>query len=555
MGLAPFLLLLFSLLVVAFVFHYSRLFVPWGWRLSFSCFSPFSLWLLLATTCPYLAHWAGAFPSPALLPVVVAFTCHHLRLFGLLGWRLSFSCSSPALWLLLATIRAYLAHGAGAFPSPALLPACCLLWLLLATIRASVAYRPGAFPSPAFLPSRCGFCLPPLAPIWPIGLAPFLLLLFSLLVVAFACHHSRLLSPWGWRLSFSWSSPALWLLLATIRAYLSHWAGAFPSPALLPSCCGFCLPLFASICPMGLAPFLLLLFSLLVVAFACHHSRLFGPWGWRLSFSCSSPFLLCLPHGAGAFPSPAFLPACCGFYLPPFAPIWPFPSPAFLPSCCGFCLAHGAGAFPSHAFLPAFCGFFSCHDLRLFGPLGWRLSFSCFSACLLWLLFATIRAYLAHGPGAFLLLLFSLPCGFCLLPFAAIWPTGLAPFLLMLFLPPLALIWPMGLAPFLLLLFSLLVVAFACHHSRLFGPWGWRLSFSCSSPCLLWLLLATIRTYLAHWASSCPSLAIAFALSSSFCTTFSAYCFAPWSGAHVLFLGGGFLAALAVSHFSFMFLA
>ena len=277
----------------------------------------------------------------------------------------------------------------------------------------------------------CGFYLQPFAPIWPMGLAPFLLVLFCLLVVALTCHHSRLFGPWGWRLSFSCSSPCLlWLLFATTRAYLAHGAGAFPSPALLPACCGFYLPPFAPIWPMGLAPFLLMFFSLLVVAFylppfvpirpmglapfllllfsvpvvvfTWHHSRLFGPWGCRLSFSCFSPCLL-----------------------------WLFTT------ICAY-LAHWAGAFPSHALL-----FF------------------------LWLLLATICAYLAHWAGVFLSPAF-LPscCGFCL--------------------PPLAPIWPTGLAPFLLLLFPCLV-AFTCHDLRLFGPWGWRLSFSCFSPCLLWL--------------------------------------------------------------------
>ena len=118
-------------------------------------------------------------------------------------------------------------------------------------------------------------------------------MLFSLFVVAFACHHVRLFGPLGWRLSFSCFSPRLlWPLLATIRAYLAHWAGAFPSHAFLPACCGSCLPPCAPIWPTGLAPFLLMLFSLLVVAFAKHILRLFGPLGWRLSFSCFSPCLL-----------------------------------------------------------------------------------------------------------------------------------------------------------------------------------------------------------------------------------------------------------------------
>ena len=629
-GLAPFLLLLFPCLV-AFICHHLRLFGPLGWRLSFSLILaticaylahwagafPFSalclpcgfylppfastwptglvpflllhfpaLWLLLATMCAYLAHWAGAFPSPALplfcgfylppfapiwptglapfllvllpalwlllatiwaylahwagaflfllFPWLVAFICHHLRLFSPLGWRLSFSCSSPALWLLLATICAYLAHWAGAFPSPALPPPCTCHHLHL------LAHWAGAFPSPA-LPLPCGFYLPPFAPIWPTGLAPFLLLLFPCLV-AFTCHHLRL--------SFSCSSPALWLLLATICAYLAHWAGAFPSPAF-PLPCDFYLPPFAPIWPTGLAPFLLLLFPCLV-ACICHHLHLFGPLGWRLSFSCSSPALwlllatICahLAHWAGAFPSPALplllaticaylahwagafpspaLPLPCGFYLPPFGPIWPtglaafllllFPclvaftchdlrlfgplswrlsfsysSPALwllLATICTY-LAHWAGVL-----FPCLVAF-TCHHLRLFGPLGWRISFSCSSPAL-WLLLATICAYLAHWAGAFPSPALPLPCGFYLPPFAPIWVTGLAPFLLLF----------------------ICLVAFTCHHLRLFGPlgWrlsfcplGWRLSFSCFSPCLLWLLLATIRAYLAHWAGAFPS--------------------------------------------------
>ena len=56
--------------------------------------------------------------------------------------------------------------------------------------------------------------------------------------------------------------------------------------------CGFCLPSFALIWPIGLASFLLMIFSLLVATFACHHSGLFGLLGWRLSFSCFSLFSL-----------------------------------------------------------------------------------------------------------------------------------------------------------------------------------------------------------------------------------------------------------------------
>ena len=97
----------------------------------------------------------------------MAFTCHNSRLLGPEGWHLSFSCSSPALWLLLAASHAYLAQRAGAFPSPV-------------------------------LPLLCGFYLPPFVPA-------------------------------------SYSSSALWLVLATIRAYLAHWAGAFAS--ISTSCC------------------------------------------------------------------------------------------------------------------------------------------------------------------------------------------------------------------------------------------------------------------------------------------------------------------------------
>ena len=708
MGLAPFLLMLFSLLVVAFVCHHSHLCGPGGVRLSFSCSSPCLLWLLLATIHAYLAHGAGAFPSPAFLHVycgfylppfapiwppglapfllmlfssscgfclppfapiwptglapfllllfsllVVAFTCHHSRLFGPWGWRLSFSCSSPELWPLLVTIRAYLSHGAGAFPCHAVLPACCgflffattcaylahgagafpspcLLWLLLATIRAYVARGAGAFPSPAL----------PLPALW---------LLFA----------TTRAGPWGWRLSFSCSFPCwLWPIIATFPAYLAHggwrlsfscfspcllwlflayWAGAFPSPAFLPAYCGFYLPPFAPSWPMGLAPFLLLLFSPFVVAFACHHLRLFGPLAPAFLPSCCG-FLLAttcayLAHGAGTFPSPALLLACCGFCLPPFAPIWPPGLAPFLlmlfSSSCGFCLPPFAPIWPTglapflllHFSLlvvafylppsapiwlmglapfllmlfPLRCGFYlppfapirpmglapfllmlfsllvvaiNCYLSRLFGPWGWCFSFSCSSPCLLWLLFATIRAYLAHGAGAFPSPAF-LPayCGFFLPPCAPVWPTGLAPFLLLLFSLLVAafachhsrLVGPWGLALFLLMFFCLLVVAFSCHHVRLFGPWGWRLFFSCFSPCLLWRLLAHLRLFgplgwclsfslCGHWANSCPSLAIALALSSSFCATFRAYCFAPWSGAHVrsLFL---ILAAVPVSHF------
>ena len=250
---------------------------------------------------------------------------------------------------------------------------------------AYLAHWAGAFPSHAFLPACCGFCLPPCAPIWPTGLAPFLLMFFSLLlVVAVAEHILRLFGPLGWRLPFSCFSPCLlWLLLATIRTYLAHWAGAFPSHAFLPACCGFCLPPCAPIWPTGLAPFLLMLFSPLVVAFACYHVRLFGPLGWRLSFSCFSPCLLwpllntfCayLAHWAGAFPSHAFLPACCGFCLPPFAPIWPTGLAHFLLMLFSLLVVA-----------------FAYHHSRPFGPLGWHLSFSCFSPCLLWLLLADFR--------------------------------------------------------------------------------------------------------------------------------------------------------------------
>ena len=246
--------------------------------------------------------------------LVAAFACHYSGLFGPLGWPLSFSCFSPcSVRSLLAAIRACLAHGAGAFPSHAFSP--CLLWLLLATIRAYLVHWAGAFRSHIFLPACCRFYLPPFTPIWPTGPTSFLLLLFSLLVGIFAY-----LAHWGWRLSFTGFSPCLLrLLLATIRAYLTYWAGAFPSHAFLPACCGFCLPLFGSIWPSGLAPFLLMLFSLLSAVFTCRHSRLFGPWGWRLSFSCFSPCLLWLllatiraylVHWAGAFRSHAFLPAC-----------------------------------------------------------------------------------------------------------------------------------------------------------------------------------------------------------------------------------------------------
>ena len=471
-GLAPFLLLLFPC-IVASTCNHSRLFGPRGCRLSFSCSSP----------------------------CLVGFICHHSRLFGPWGWRLSFSCSSPALWLLFATTRAYLAHAPGAFPSPALLPACCGFYLSpFAPIWPMGA---GAFPSHVFLPACCGFLLATIR--------------------AYSAHGAGAF----WRLSFSCFSPCLlWLLLATIRAYLAPGAGAFPSHVFLPACCGFYLPPFAPMWPMGLAPFLLLLFSLLVVAFVCHHSRLFVPlgwhlsfscsspalwlllatirafsWGWRLSFSCSSPCLLWpllatirayVAHGAGAFPSPALLPACCGFYLPPFAPMWPMGLVPFLLMLFPCVVA------------------FVCHLSR-------RLSFSCFSPFLLWLFLATICAYLAHWAGAFPSHAF-LPacCGFLLATICAYFAPGagafpspaLLPACCGFYLPPLAPIWPMGLAPFLLLLFSLLVVAFACHHSRLFGPLGWRPVLLLLFSRLVVLLLATIRAYLAHWAGAFPSPAL-----------------------------------------------
>ena len=185
---------------------------------------PLGLWRLLLQLAPWALSWLRGTLLCYSFPMFLLFS-GQLRIGFepcvpvLLGRSflnfLPFSCSTPALWLLLATIRAYLAHGAGAFPSPALPLPC---GFLLATIRAYLAHWAVAFPSHAFLPDCCGFCLPPFASIWPTGLAPFLLMLFSRLVVAFACYHSRLFGPLGCRL-FSCFSPCLsWLLLATTCA-------------------------------------------------------------------------------------------------------------------------------------------------------------------------------------------------------------------------------------------------------------------------------------------------------------------------------------------------
>ena len=175
------------------------------------------------------------------------------------GRRSSFSFSSTLrCGLYLPPFAPIWAHRAGAFPSPAL-RLLCGFYL--------PRFRAGAFPSPA-LPLLCGFYLPPFALILPTGLAPFLVL-----------------PPFA----LMWPLLALWLLLATIRAYLANWAGAFPSPVFCTPVIAFpaitqayladwagtlfmnpllvYLPLFRLTWPTGLAPVLLPPFALIVLLF------------------------------------------------------------------------------------------------------------------------------------------------------------------------------------------------------------------------------------------------------------------------------------------------
>ena len=123
--------------------------------------------------------------------------------------------------------------------------------------------------------------------------------------------------------------------------------------------------------------------------------------------------------------------------------------------------------------------------------------------------------------------------------FAVFRLTGLAPFLLLFpcFVTRTChhsrLFGPLGWG--LLLLFPCLA-AFTCLRLRLFGPPGWCLSFCCSCRAswrekdfslALLLLPATICAYLAHWAGSCPSLALSFALSWLLLCHFVRFLFVP----------------------------
>ena len=172
-----------------------------------------------------------------------------------------------------------------------------------------------------------------------------------------------------------------------------RWADDLPSPSL---------PRFVAVCtchhsrlygPIGLAPFLLLLFACFV-AFTCHDSRLFR---------------------AGAFPSPA-LPLLCGFYLPPFALILPTGLAPFLVLppfalmwplllLCGFCLPPFAPIWPTG--LAPFLLLLFVRPLLLFLP-SLRLTWPTGLAPVLLLAFyepvvglpAIIQAYLADWAGA-----------------------------------------------------------------------------------------------------------------------------------------------------------
>ena len=220
---------IFSLLLspccAALTCHHLHLFGPLGWDLSFSCSAP-ALWLLFATHSrlfdPLVCCLSSSCSSPALWLGLAPFLRHHSRLSGPLGWRPSFSCSSPCFAVAFTCYHSHLLVKDSSF-------------------------------SRSYPWVRCGFCLPTCVLFGPSGWCQSFSLSCSCLVVAFVRHRSH-------------------------RADLAHWAAAFLSPAL----------------------------PLLYRGLTCHHLRLFGQLGWlqtcqfsRLMFCpvvwCPSSFFGVLP--------------------------------------------------------------------------------------------------------------------------------------------------------------------------------------------------------------------------------------------------------------------